>query len=165
MPNLRVGQIVGTHGLKGHVKVDLLTDFPERVNKGRRLLLNGNWVQVLECKWHKSRPILELEGIDHISKAQPLQWAYLEAPADEQPELEEDEYLTEDLLDLEVFTTAGEKLGIVDDVLAYPAHDTLQVGEILIPVVKQFVKKIDIDAGRIEVELIPGMRPGDSSDA
>ena len=79
------------------------------------------------------------------------------------PELDEDEYFTEDLLDLEVFTTSGEKLGVVDDVLPYPAHDTLQVGEILIPVVKQFVKKIDLEEGRIEVELIPGMRPDEEA--
>lgn len=158
---IRVGQIVGTHGLKGHVKVDPMTDFVERLDKGRRLRLKGEWVEVLECRWHKGRPILLLTGYTHIALAEPLKWEYLEAADDEKPELEEDEFLTSDLIGLEVVTTGGESLGKVDDVLKYPAHDTLQVGEMLIPVVKQFIKKIDVAGGRIEVELIPGMRPGE----
>ena len=158
---IRVGQIVGTHGLKGQLKVEPLTDFVERLEPGRRLFLDGDWVEVEGCFWHKGRPILKLAGIDDISLAEKLKWHYLESLASDRPELDEDEFLTEDLIGLRVVTTAGEDIGEVDEVLLYPTHDTLQVGEILIPVVKQFVKSIDLEQGVIVVELIPGMRPGE----
>ena len=69
---IRVGQIVGTHGLKGHVKVEPLTDFVERMEVGHRLRVKNDWVEVLDCKWHKGRPLLLLSGYQNIDKAETL---------------------------------------------------------------------------------------------
>jgi 16S rRNA processing protein RimM len=155
---VRIGQIVGPHGLKGHVKVQPLTDFLERFAKGSRLRLKGEWVTVESYSIHKNRPLIKLSGTDSIGEAEKLQWEYLEAILEEM-ELEEDEFLTDDLIGCLVVTTDGRELGTVDDVLTMPAHDVLEIGEILIPVVKEFVKEIDLEAERITVELIPGMLP------
>ncbi len=158
---IKVGQIVGTFGLKGQFKVQPLTDFVERLDKGHRLFLKGDWIEVEECRWHKNRPLIALAGINHIAKAEPYVGEYLEALADERPHLEEDEFFTSDLIGLQVVTAEGEALGVIDEVLPYPAHDTLRVGVILIPVVKQFVKDVDLIKGIVRVQLIPGMRPGE----
>src|SRR5579862_1408199 len=96
--NVRVGRIVGTHGLKGDLKVEILTDFAERLDKGRRLRLKENWVTVETARIQKDRLIVHLSGIDSIDDAEALQWEYLEAPVDERPELEADEYVTADLI-------------------------------------------------------------------
>lgn len=108
---------------------------------------------------HKGRPLIKISGIEDLTAAEKLQWEYLEAVG--RPELDEDEYLAEDLIGLKVVTDTGQELGEVEDVLPYPAQDVLQVGEILIPLIKQFVKKIDPDNGTITVHLIPGMLPGE----
>ena len=158
MSNVRVGQIVGTHGLKGDVKVELLTDFIDRLDVGRRLRLKGDWITVRSARLQKDRLILGLVGLDDVDSAQALQWEYLEAPEEERPELDEDEYATADLIGMEVVTTDGEDLGKIDNVLAMPAQDVLVVGSIMIPAVKQFVKSVDIASRRITVELIEGMR-------
>ncbi|MGV3617165.1 MAG: ribosome maturation factor RimM [Fimbriimonas sp.] len=158
---VRIGQIVGAHGLKGQVKVLPLTDFLERFEKGARLRLKNDWVTVESFSIHKNRPLIKLSGIDSIDAAEKLQWEYLETILEDEPELDEDEFLTEDLIDCLVVTTDGRELGTVDDVLAMPAHDVLQIGEILIPVVKEFIKEIDLDEERITVQLIPGMLPGE----
>ena len=155
---MRVGRIVGTHGLKGELKVQVLTDFIERLEVGRRLRLKGDWVTVEHVREHKGKLLLFLTGIDHINKAEALQWEYLESPENERPELDEDEYVTADLVGLDVFTVSGEALGPVKDVLLMPAHDVLLVGEIMIPAVKHFVKEVDLQGKRIVVELIEGMR-------
>ena len=160
-PTVRVGQIVGAFGLRGQVKVEPLTDFMERFEKGSKLLLKGDWITVVDSSVHKGRPLLKLSGVDSATAAEALQWQYLEANAEERPELEEDEFFTEDLIGLAVFTDEGEKLGEVDDVLALPAQDVLKIGEIMIPVVKEFVKDVDLETGQITVHLIPGMRPGE----
>ncbi len=163
IPTVKVGQIVGAFGIRGQVKVEPLTQFLERLEKGKELKLGDKWLKVETFAIHKGRPLIKLSGIETMSEAEKLQWQYLEAP-DEKPELEDDEFVTEDLIGLTVVTVDGDTLGEVDDVLANPAHDVLQVGEILIPVVKEFVKDIDLDSGTITVQLIPGMRPGEDED-
>jgi len=157
----RIGQIVGAFGLKGQLKVEPLTDFFERFEKGVRLRMDGNWFTVEQSTVHKGRPLIKLSGINDATAAEKLQWKYLEAIIEDRPELEEDEFLTEDLIDCRVVTEDGEELGVVEDVLAMPAHDVLQVGEIMIPVVKEFILDIDLDSEVIKVRLIPGMRPGE----
>src|ERR1700754_4064268 len=98
-PNfIRVGRIVGTHGLKGQVKVEILTDFPERMDKGQRLRLKEDWVTVKAVQMHKNRLLMHLEGVNSIEAGQALQWEYLAAKVDELPVLDEDSYFTEDLI-------------------------------------------------------------------
>ena len=104
---LRVGQIVGAFGLKGQVKVLPMTDFLERFQKGARLRLNEGWVEVETFSIHKERPLIKFRGINDIASAEKLQWAYLEVPVPERPELDDDEFLTEDLIGLRVSTVDG----------------------------------------------------------
>ena len=155
---VRVGQIVSTFGLKGQVKVMTLTDFTDRFEPGARLRLNDNWITIEDASWHKNQVILKLEGIRHIAIAEELRGAYLEVAATSKPQLEEDEYLTADLIGLRAETVEGEVLGKVDEVQPAPAHDLLVIGDLMVPAVKQFVKKVDIPGGVIVLELIPGMR-------
>lgn len=157
---VRVGQIAGAFGLRGQVKVQPLTDFAaERFRKGSRLRLNGDWVEIESVSLHKGRPLLKLKGVDTIDAAEALQFKFLEAA--DRPKMAKDEFLVTDLLGLEVRSTGGEQLGIVDEVLQNPAHEILVVDEIMIPFVEQFVKGIDWRTRIVTVELIPGMRPGE----
>ncbi|MCO5295415.1 MAG: ribosome maturation factor RimM [Fimbriimonadaceae bacterium] len=162
-PLVRIGQIVGAFGLRGELKVEPLTDFPSRFAPGTRVRVGEQWTSIAACRWHKGRPILRLDGIISIDDAEPLKWRYLEAEQ-QPPELEEDEYLTRDLIGLLVVTEEGEELGPLDAVERYPAQDVLVVGQIQIPAVKAFVKSVDLVAKRIVVALVPGMRPGEADD-
>lgn len=160
---VRVGQIVGPHGLKGHVKIQPLTDFHDRFQKGARLRLKGNWVTVESFTVHKNRPLVKLSGIETIDDAQAVQWEYVES-IQEAPELGQDEYLSQDLVGCRVYTTSGRELGPVKNVLQLPAHDVLEIEGTLIPAVKQFIRKIDLKRKVITVELIPGMLPGEEDE-
>ena len=156
----QIGQIVGAHGLKGRVKVVPLTDFVERFDTGSRLRLAGNWVEVESVQPQKARLLMKLSGIDDPETAKSHQWEHLEIPVDNSlPPLEDDEYRTIDLIGLTVETEDGETLGEVDNVLEFPAHDVIQVGDIMIPAVKEFVKEVDLDNKKMVVKLIEGMRP------
>lgn len=156
---MRVGQIVGAHGLKGQVKVQSFTDFLDRFSKGSKLRVNDEVMLVETSSIHKGRPLIKFAGVDHIDVAEKLQWAYVEATG--VPQLSKDEFLSEDLIGLRVFTQEGELLGLVEQVEAYPAHDVLTVSEIQIPIIREFLDDIDLDERKITVRLIPGMRPGE----
>lgn len=153
----KVGQIVGTFGLKGDLKVVPLTDFLDRFKKGSRLRLQGEWTEVTAVRWHQDRPVIRLSGIDSIEAAQRLKWAYLEVPESDQPELAEDEYLTSSLIGMTAFEVSGRQLGEVTEVLRLPAHDVIVIGNLMIPAVKSFVQDIDVLERKIVVRLIPGM--------
>ncbi|MBI1757042.1 MAG: 16S rRNA processing protein RimM [Fimbriimonas ginsengisoli] len=162
-PNhVRIGRIVGAFGIKGQLKVDPLSDFPERFERGRTVFLGEQAVTIEDCVWHKGRPVLKLSGIETRTAAEALQWGYIDASAAETPRLGDDEFFTRDLLDLDVFAEDGQRLGKVDDVLTTPAHDVLQVGALLIPVVKAFVLSVDLPQRRITVRLLPGQAESES---
>lgn len=155
---IEIGQIVGALGLRGQVKVAPLTDFTTRFDKGNRVRIDDEWYEILECTWHRNRPTLRLTGLKKREDAEAMQWKYIKVPADSLPELDDDEYLLEDLIGCAVFTLDGESLGAVDNVLALPAQDVLVIGDIMIPVVEEFVKEILLDEKIIKVQLLEGMR-------
>lgn len=136
-----------------------LTDFWERFEEGTSLLLEDEEVTVEQAFEHKGRLVLKLSGIDDPDTAQSYQFKYLFGTSDFVPALAKDEYMTADLIGLQVVTVDGLELGAVKDVIAAPAHDIIVVGEVMIPAVKQFVKKVDIKHGKMVVELIEGMLP------
>jgi 16S rRNA processing protein RimM len=151
-----VARIVGVHGLKGYLKLDLLTDHPQCLAQGQRLRMDGEWVTVRATTLHQDRLLIQLDNFRDRTKAEALRGKTLEAQ-DELPKLGEGEFLVRELVGCSVVTTDGEQIGCVDDVLPYPAQDLLVIGSTLIPFVHEFVKDVDLDQRRVTVAPIPGM--------
>ncbi len=153
----RIGQIVGGFGLNGEVKVQLLTEFVERFKQSSRIRINNEWRVIERTRWHKERLLIKFEGVDNLTQAENLQWVFIEAPTSDIPALAEGEFLSTSLIGMSVTDVNGQSLGEVTDLLAMPAQDILVVGELMIPIVSQFVKSIDSEGRLITVSLIPGM--------
>ncbi|HLK14031.1 MAG TPA: ribosome maturation factor RimM [Fimbriimonadaceae bacterium] len=156
MPLVPVARIVGAHGLKGYLKLELLTDFPDRITEGSRLRLDGSWVTVRSTSVHQNRLMIRLEGVRDRTEAEALRGKTLEAP-DTAPKLEEGEFMVRDLIGCGVLTTDGKSLGTVEDVLPYPAQDVLAIGSLMVPFVKEFVKEVDLVDRMLVIQPIPGM--------
>jgi 16S rRNA processing protein RimM len=154
-----IGKIVGGHGLKGHLKVDAMTSFLSRFEKGEVVFLDGNKHKIQSSQIHKGRPLIKLAGIDTLTHAEQLKWKILEAEGE--AELDDDEFLVEDLIGLKVMTVEGELLGTLEEVEDYPAHEVLLVNNIRIPFIDEFVEEINFDTETIRVRLLYGMRPGE----
>ena len=152
-----IGKIVGTFGLKGFLKVWPLTDFPERFEPGRSVLLDGEPREIIELHWHKKQARLKLEGINNISRAEELVGKELFVPSSDLPKLGEGEYLADSLIGLEVFDQDGRRLGKLEEVISAPAHDMYRIGTALVPAVSEFVIDVDLEGGRIVIRPIPGM--------
>lgn len=156
-----VGRIVAAHGLRGQLRVEPTTDFLGRFAKGETLLLDGREHRIETSALHKGRPLIKLSDIDTIESAQKLQWTWLEQPEGEAPPMDEGEFLVSDLLGLSVLLPDGRVLGTVDEVLTSAAHETLRVGETLIPFVEAFVSEVDFTTRTLRFRPIPGMLPGE----
>ena len=107
---------------------------------------------------HQESLLLTFEGIASPEDARALTNASLYAGVRDIP-LGAGEYLDRDLIDCELVDPAGRLLGRVVDVQHFPAQDCLVVdpGHQYVPLVKAFVRGIDIAARRIDVDLPDGL--------
>lgn len=116
------------------------------------------------CRFHKGLALLKFSDIDSREDAEALRGCFLAIDRDELPEPGENEYYLFELQGLEIVDSAGGKIGTVRDVQDNPAHEQLLVepsdGQrpFQIPFVSAFVRSVDLDAGRITVELPAGFR-------
>jgi len=152
-----VGKIVGVFGLDGHVKISPMTDFPERFSPRAVLYIQKQPYRIQKSHWHKNQVRVRFISTQRIEDAEALIGKFVQVPIADVPELEENEFLVKDLLGLAVVDQDGNALGKVDDIVSGPAQDLIRIGQSLIPIVKEFVKEIDIQGGRIVVQPIPGM--------
>ena len=108
------------------------------------------------------RCVIKFRGIDGISEAEKYIGAEIRIPAGDLPEPEEGSYYTFDLKGCQVFAAGGDYIGIVTDVLDSGGNRILKVDrekeETLIPFAESYLKSIDLDQRRIEVDLPEGLR-------
>jgi 16S rRNA processing protein RimM len=156
--------IAGVFGLRGELKVRPLTDFPERFARTPTIYLGDDHTphQVESARTQKELVILRLAGISSIEHAEPLRGQRLWIPEAELNPLAADQFYQHDLIGLRVEDLAGDTLGTISDVLSGSGNDlfavrTPQGREVLVPIVKAFVKAVDLAAGVIRIEPIPGL--------
>lgn len=159
-----IGEIVAIHGLYGEVRVQPLTDFPERFAELKQLWVRmpkGQAVRytVNSVKRHetKSLMILGLGGLKDRQSAAKLIGGILEIDAEDVVELPQDTYFEHDILGLQVVTTDGRDLGRIEDILRTGANDVYVTPVCLIPAIADVVKSIDIAGGKVVIEPIPGL--------
>lgn len=166
MDLVTIGKISGTHHLKGAVKANLnIGDETTLLNE--KILIektNGEKTILTVSKISKllgDKYTLEFVEVPTKTEANLLHGATIKINRNILG-LSEDEYLLEDLLDMEVFLENNEKIGVVTEVFDTAAHDIIVVEdddyEVMIPNVDAFVKNIDFENKKIIVEVWEGMR-------
>jgi len=164
---LAIGRVVRAHGVRGEVSVTVLTDFPERFESAQWVYLGNEYeaspYRLEGCRWHKKNVLLTLAGISDRDQAGQLRGQFVQIPIEDAIPLPDGSYYLYQLLGLAVITQDGTDLGIVSDILETGANDVYVVRnedtdtELLVPAIPDIVKAINIDEGRIVVELISGL--------
>ncbi len=161
---LIVGEIVAPFGTRGEVKVVLDTDLPDLLLQAKTLYIGEPPVahQVESARRHQGMVLLKLAGYDDRNAAETLRDQAVQVPRDELPAPGEGEYYYYQLVGLEVWTDQDELLGRVEDVQPTGSNEVLVVrgsrGELLLPVIESVVLDVDLEAGRIRVHLLEGLR-------
>jgi 16S rRNA processing protein RimM len=166
---LVVGRIVRAHGVRGEMRVEVLTELPERLTWLERVYLsrdpddeNPQPAAITGVRFHKGQALLTFDGTGSREEADALRSTYLLVPVGEAIPLEEDEYYLYQLEGLEVVTDEGERLGVIKEVLETGANQVFVVagpaGELLLPNTQEVVQEIDVEAGRMTVHLLAGLR-------
>jgi len=160
VPPVTVGRVLAPHGIRGELKVQPLTDFPERFDAGSSLWLNGEERIVQRGRRAGRHVILKLRGLETRNQAEALRGAELTVP--EAAELnEEGVYYLHDIIGLPVFDTNGAALGKLAEVFSTGSTDVYVVrgdqGELLLPALDDVVTEVDIAGGHILVSVPEGI--------
>jgi 16S rRNA processing protein RimM len=165
--------VTRTQGLRGAVRVDLILDDDRVLESGRpiQMAIDGRerTVEIEFFRRQHGRFVMKFAGIDSIEAAEKIIGAELRVPKNELPEAEEGSFYTFHLRGCKVYAVHGKDgktskedyLGEVTDIIDGGGTQLLQVGtgkeETLIPFAESIVRKIDLAARRIEVELPEGL--------
>lgn len=141
MPAGRVGR---PHGLDGSFHVLR----PGGLTEGLTVVVRGRPHVIARLAGTAERPIVRLEGASSREDAEALRGADLLVPG----VLEDDEYWASDLVGCTVVDGARE-VGVVSRMVALPSCEALEVGEALIPMVRDAIRSIDVERRRIDVDM------------
>ena len=154
---IEAGEIVTTHGVRGEVKVLCWLDDPEMLCEFDRCRISGREYAMEQVRVQKTCNLVKLHGIDTVEEAQKLRGRTVELFRED---IDEDVIFAAELIGMEVISE-GESIGKITDVLDYPGNSVYVVKgayEYMIPAVKQFILDTDMDANKMQVKLIKGMR-------
>ena len=160
-----VGRVLRPHGVRGEVVVEVLSDVPDRLAPGRRMTASwdgrpGRTVTVEGQRPHKSGALVRFAGVDDRDRAEELRDALLEVDRSEVPAAPEGTYYWYQLLGCRC-SVDGEDLGEVTDLVEDGGGLLLVVSkegrQVPIPFVQSFLKEVDVERGRIELDLPEGL--------
>jgi len=164
---VEAGVFLRPHGIAGEVVVDLKNDLLELVSEAMTLRTTsaggGEKILTVErVRKHKGRLIIAFKGFETREDADGLRSRTVWMTRDQIGPLGEDRWLVQDLIGLTVLTDDGETLGSLTDVMHQPANAVLVVatesGDLLLPLIDDVVRDVDIEGGKVTVTLIPGLR-------
>ncbi|ANZ62107.1 ribosome maturation factor RimM [Secundilactobacillus paracollinoides] len=169
----KVGTIVNTHGIRGELKVVTTTDFPDqRFKKGSQLAVfkkesdqkPKQTITIASSRQHKGFMLITLEGVADINEVLPLKGTTLKVSDDNlsDSDLDDGQYYYHQIIGLAVVTEDGEHLGEIKEILAPGANDVWVVArpekdDLLLPVIDQVVKRVELDKNQVVVELMEGL--------
>ncbi|MEP7157881.1 MAG: ribosome maturation factor RimM [Chloroflexota bacterium] len=152
---LVVGQVRGVHGLRGAVRVEILTDNEGRFDVGNVLHIEGSDRKLTVVSSHRDGPgmLMRFKEVTDRNGADGLRERYLEA---EGADLPPDTYFWHDIVGCEVRTDTGVELGTVADVFRVGGSEVYVVrgprGEVLVPAVAAIVRELVPAEKRIVVD-------------
>lgn len=158
-----IGEILRPHGVHGQVKVYPITRDPRRYKKLKDVTLvnedKNRLVHIVEARVQADNVYLSFEGIETVEDAEKLRGWKVYIDRTDVPPLAEGWYYFE-LEGMQVFE-GDLLLGTLEKIVETGSNDVYVVrgekGEICIPALKSVVKKVDVPARRMDVQLPPGL--------
>lgn len=164
-----IGKVLKPHGVKGAVKILPTTDDPQRFRLVKKICLyfpvtgKFKYLTIEHANIQSTGVLIKFVGVNDRSDAELLRDCELTIEESECLPLADDAYYYFQLQGLQVYDLANKHLGEIIKVLQYPAHDiyVLRYGiaEVMIPAVAEFIKKIDIEAGKMIIKPVDGLLP------
>jgi len=157
-----VGKIIGLHGVKGEVKVKILTDFPERFTLKEKMevgwpepLKKTEMVMLESIRPHKDNLLVKFNGVDSRNDAAAYVGASFQIDEKDAKPLPEDSFYEFQIVGLRAYYLDGDYIGMVKRIIPMRHHDIYVVEgeeEVLLPALRKVIRKVDLDEGALWVD-------------
>lgn len=165
---IETGKIVGTHGIAGEMRVQPWADSPKAFTKIKNLFLDENGADMLDIasmRVHGNVVLLKVNGIGSIEQAEKLRNKTLYARREDILPKNSDRYLICDIIGCEVLDYDDDSVvyGKISNAYSMPANDVWEIkpvnseNTVLMPVIDEIVKSVDIDAGKVKISPMKGL--------
>ena len=166
--SFQVGVIASTHGLSGEVNVFPTTQDPERFKKLKKVTLHtqkGEEIQldVVSSRFFKKFVIVKFKQFNNINEVEKFRGCELTIDRKDAIKLEKGEDYCADLIGLVIVDEEGNELGTLTEILQTGANDVYEMtrkdseDKIYIPAIRDCVKEINVDEGKIVIHVMPGL--------
>jgi 16S rRNA processing protein RimM len=161
---LTVGFLRRPHGLGGEIVMDLHTDFPERLKRGRKLLVSEDHtpLTVQSVREHQKGVLIKFEGVDTPESAgqHRNQWVYVKAS--DVPPLPEGQIYQHELFGFQVIDDNDNLLGELVEIIETGANNVYVIrdtsgGELLLPAIPSVILDLDTVRRLMHVHLLEGL--------
>jgi 16S rRNA processing protein RimM len=163
---IAVGRITKSVGIKGEVRVAMLTDSPDRFTSLKAIWCgaeekSATRYSILSMRIERSAVVLKFKEIESRTTADELRGRYLFVDEKQKVAPPKGSYFIHDIIGMKVETEAGEEVGSVRDVMELPANDvwvvTSGTKELLIPAIKEVIRSVDVQGRRVVIRPLEGM--------
>jgi 16S rRNA processing protein RimM len=167
---LAVGTLRRSHGIRGDLLLDVLTDFPERLKPGTYLYVGDKKqpIKISHRRPHNDGLLLGFEGVTNTEHASKYRAQTVYVRAVDRPALPEGEYYHHQIIAMNVVDEAGTPLGVITEIIETGANDVYVVKneagrEILLPALKHVLLDVNLETKTMRVHLLPGLVDGEET--
>ena len=157
-----IGMVKGVRGLSGELRIEQMTDVPDRFAAGNKVLLNQKEYVISSSRYDRNKLLIKLNGIDTRNKAERLNGLTLCVDSSRKTELPPGNYFHYQLLGLKVFDESNCYLGIIQEILQTGANDVYvikskEVKDLLLPAISSVITSVDLSSGNMIVTVPQGL--------
>jgi 16S rRNA processing protein RimM len=157
---LAVGKLRRPHGIMGEMLMEVWTDFPERLKKGKKVFVGDDHsiYEIDQIRSADKMVLVHFKGYNTSQDIDQLRNALMYVRADDLPALPEGEYYFHQLIGLNVVDESGQPVGILSEIMETGANDVYVIitpagEEALLPAIDEVIRKVDLEQGRLIVNL------------
>lgn len=168
-PFLLLGEILRPHGIRGELRMRILTDYPERIQELDAVYLGKNAhdrnptpYEIQHIRITQGYGLLKLKALFNRNQAEEMRGLFVMVRTEDAVPLEDDEVYLFQLIGMDVYLESGDLLGTLHEVLETGANDVYiikskQYGEVLIPAIDETILETDVEQNRVIVRLPEGL--------
>lgn len=155
-----IGKIHRAHGIRGDVVLDPMTDFPERIRRGKTVYAGNEHLPLTIARVREKAPFLLVgfKEIEDETAAAAFRNTYVFVKTADLPKLPEGEYYFHQLIGLEAVNLSGVHIGVLSEILETGANDVYVIRkddgtEELVPDIPQYIHQIDVQNRIIKIDF------------
>ena len=160
--DIAIGIVKGVRGLSGELRIEQMSDVPDRFAAGSKILLNQKEYVISSSRYDRNKLLIKLNGIDTRNKAEMLNGLTLCVDSSSKIKLPPGNFFHYQLLGLKVFDGNNCYLGIIQEILQTGANDVYvikskEVKDLLLPAISNVITSVDLSSGKMIVTVPQGL--------